>query len=1008
MEKHIIVKRIFAFVMSFVMLVTGLPVNFIVAAQPEAAPVKLTLTADKTEVNPGDVITVDVNINENTQIIAADFVITYDSQKLELANEKDEFDSYKVYCPLIDGTAYDKYWTIVTGTNTAGQYHYVMTTQGSNYAIKSGGTIGRIKLKVKDGVKGKIDLGLKVVQFATDLEGTGTGTEVSTSTTNNTDVYVPVPLEGISIPEKLTLNVGFSSNKLPITLLPADASVSSKEVATWKSDRTEVATVEDGVITAHAIGNANITVTYAGKSDTCVVTVEDPLKSIKLDKEELSLERGSKYQLNIVTTPDPATGIPTFTWRSESDSVATVEQNGMVTAVGKGQTKIIVESSDKKFTAECVVNVTIPIKGIKLDKSDEHLRRGIEGSEQTTLVATVDPVDATEDTSVVWVSDNQGVVKVEKTSNNTANVIAVGNGTAKVIASIGGKETSCKFTVTTAITSISFGKTEDSSLSAGQNDQLNVTFLPADYNESDELVWSTSAEDIATVENGLVKTKTFGTVEIKAELKSNPDVFTTCEYTVQPVKATSVQLNYSNLTLNKNESKNLVATVLPENTTDSKAITWSSSDNTKVSVSQEGKITALAACENVVIKATSVANPDLFDECSVTVLVPQDGIEISDKSLNLKRGISGEDTYTLTYKITPEDTTDKPDVTWSTSNSSVATVDQEGNVKAVGHGTAQITVSAGGFSAVCTVTVSVPLLGISIKEQDQELLLGQTLDLTLVNNPEDTDDMSKVEWSSSSDTIATVDENGKVTALTEGEVIITAKKAGYTATTTIKTKRIPLGSIAIKNVITEMLKGKSEKLEVIFDPDNTTDPRDIEWSSSDEDVAIVDENGVVTALKAGEVTITAKSSMEGVEPATIKFTVKEVNIGSVLIDKDEYTDKDLRVGDEFYLSYSLNPEEATDNYTYKWLSSDDSIATIDENGKVTALKEGKVVFTLFVVSEYGEEYTDTFEVYIQPELVENVDSPDTGDINILFVLSLMFISFVAIVVISKKKALLTK
>ncbi len=1006
MNKELVVKKLFAFVMSFVMLFTSIPLNFIVAAEPQAD-VNLTINADKTEVNAGDVVTVSIDINENTKIIDAQFSLKYDSSKVTpVLNERNSVD---VTSPVLTEGNYNWVRTsAISKDKTAINCAWTSSMGGSEALIESG-TFMQVKFTVNEGAKGKINFDLSIVKFEkADEKDDSITYELSTAYKDNTNVYVPIPLEGIKLDkDTLTLNVNQKSDALKVTKIPEDAMVDEGEVVTWDTSKPDVATIENGVVTAKSVGVSVITARYAGKSAICTVTVNAPLESISLSQTELSLEKGGQAKLDLILNPTYANNLPKFVWSSEDGGVANVDQTGLVTATGRGTTNIKVKSEDGRFEATCKVGVTVPIDSITLNVENITLRRGVEGREETTLIATINPDDATIDADVAWISNNDRVVKVEKINATQAKITAVGNGDAKIVASLGSKSAECNVKVETALKSITFGKTTDNTIYVGQTDILNVQYLPEDTTDLKEVEWTTSSQTTATVENGTVIALAPGEVTITATSKADPTISTSCTYNIQPILATGVQLNYNKLTLKKNETFELIATVLPENTTDSKDVKWTTSDEDVVSV-VDGKITAVSAGENVKIRATSVANEELFAECTVNVIVPLEGIEINEENVTLKRGVEGESEYTLTAKLLPEDTTDKLEITWISSNENIVTVNN-GKITAVSGGTAQITAVAGEFtSKPCNVKVEVPLTGISIKEQDMELLLRQILKLTLECNPEDTTDESKVEWSSSNDDMATVDENGVVTAKAEGEVIITAKKSGFEATTTITIKRMALNSIAIKNKITEMLKGQTELLEVIFEPENTTDSKDITWSSSDEEVATVDENGNLVALKAGEVTITATSAIEGVEPVSITFTVKEISISSVTINKEDVNEDDFTVGKSFELKYDLNPANATDGYTVKWLSSDENIATVDENGVVTAKAEGNVKITLCIVNEFGDEFVDTYEIYIKPEVVENVTSPGTGDINITLVLSVMILCAVTMIVILNKKRALTK
>ena len=177
-------------------------------------------------------------------------------------------------------------------------------------------------------------------------------------------------------------------------------------------------------------------------------------------------------------------------------------------------------------------------------------------------------------------------------------------------------------------------------------------------------------------------------------------------------------------------------------------------------------------------------------------------------------------------------------------------MNQNGLVTAVGQGTATITVSRGDKTASCEVVVSAPLESISI-QPTLELLKKQTAALTITYNPENTTDDKTAVWSSSDDKIATVDQNGVVTAVAPGKATITAKVGKHEAACTVTVKEQPLNSIALNKQEMTLDKGKTESLTVTYNPEDTTDDKTVVWSTSDSNVATV-KNGVVTAVGVGK------------------------------------------------------------------------------------------------------------------------------------------------------------
>jgi len=390
----------------------------------------------------------------------------------------------------------------------------------------------------------------------------------------------------------------------------------------------------------------------------------------------------------------------------------------------------------------------------------------------------------------------------------------------------------------------------------------------------------------------------------------------------------SVSLNKTELNLTKGKSEMLVATVLPENATD-KTVTWSSSDATVASVGQDGKVTALKSG-----KASITAKAgEKSASCAVTVTTPVESVSLDRNNVTLEVG----QTTTLVATIHPNDADEKT-VEWTTSNAAVATVDN-GKVTAVKEGTATITASVGGKSATCTVTVNsnvVPVASVTLNKKELSLTKGQSETLTATVTPDNATDKT-VTWSSSDATIVSVGQDGKVTALKSGKVTITAK-AGEKSANCAVTVTTPVESVSLDRNNVTLEVGQTTMLVATISP-NDADNKNVSWKSSNAAVATVD-NGKVTAVKEGTATITASV---GGKSATCTVTVNSsvVPVSSVILNKTELS---LEEGESETLTATVVPDNATDK-TVSWSSGDATIATVDQNGKVTAVKEGSTTVT---------------------------------------------------------------
>ena len=176
---------------------------------------------------------------------------------------------------------------------------------------------------------------------------------------------------------------------------------------------------------------------------------------------------------------------------------------------------------------------------------------------------------------------------------------------------------------------------------------------------------------------------------------------------------------------------------------------------------------------------------------------------------------------------------------------------------------------------------TVAVTGVSVSPSSITLTEGDSQSLSATVSPGDATDKS-VTWSSSAPAVATVDQSGKVTAVKAGTATITVKTTdgGKTATctVTVNAKVIAVTQVTLDVKTKELVEGESFTLKATVSPDNASD-KSVTWSSSDETVAKVDQNGKVTAVKAGAATITV-TTKDGNKTATCAVTVQAATGGN--------------------------------------------------------------------------------------------------------------------------------
>jgi uncharacterized protein YjdB len=313
-----------------------------------------------------------------------------------------------------------------------------------------------------------------------------------------------------------------------------------------------------------------------------------------------------------------------------------------------------------------------------------------------------------------------------------------------------------------------------------------------------------------------------------------------------------VKLDVSSLDLKVGEYYYIKTTLTPKDATDT-ALTWESSDTKIAIIADDGKVTAKGAGSAIIMVRTEAGG---VAYCKVNVRQPVSAVilNFADKTIytNAK--------FTLKASITPSAATNL-NVTWKSSNEKVATVSASGEVTGLTGGVAIITCTTmdGGFTASCVVTVRETVTTIKLDYDNYNLGVTKTFKLTVTVSTE-TATNQKVIWSSSNDSIATVNQKGRVTGVSVGYATITATALDGSEVEASCEVRVvtPVSSITISTNFMSLYVGDTKKLTASIKPKNATYKTAI-WSSSDPSVAIVDDEGTVTALKAGTATITAET-----------------------------------------------------------------------------------------------------------------------------------------------------
>lgn len=217
-----------------------------------------------------------------------------------------------------------------------------------------------------------------------------------------------------------------------------------------------------------------------------------------------------------------------------------------------------------------------------------------------------------------------------------------------------------------------------------------------------------------------------------------------------------------------------------------------------------------------------------------------------------------------------------------------------------------------------------------------------------------------VRWASSRPEVATVDQNGKVAAVSLGDALITVttEDGGKTATceVVVTPTVVLVKSITLNQATITMLEEETQTLVATVFPEDATNKKVI-WTSNHPEIAAVDQEGVVTAVKKGQAVITAMAE-DGEFTATCQVTVNapQIAVDGVQLNKEEML---LFTGGAEKLLATVSPANASEK-SVTWASSDEAVATVDAQGVVSAVGEGTAVITVTTVDgEFTDECTVT-------------------------------------------------
>ena len=684
------------------------------------------------------------------------------------------------------------------------------------------------------------------------------------------------------------------------------------EYAWFESQDPGIATIDPvtGVVTAVGQGTTYVRLlTTNGTYGLCKVEVGPGAEWLMFDEVICTLGVG---QSKVLTCDKSAGSITTRTYTSSNPAVLSVVGNDAtctIRALSVGKATVTATSSNGK-TVTC--DVTVKAAPEKVEFSQSSFSIGI-GEKALLPTVTVSSSKGECSQNVAYTVDNANVVV-----SSTGYVTGIKDGSATVTATTY-NGLSAKITVRVLPEPSSISLTaEKTRIAVGDVLPLKVAMdAPGTYS------FAADKEGTVRISNGAATALAAGKVTITATTYNGLSDSITIE--ILPVP-TSIALDAGEASLGVGMTRTLSASI-PAGTLG----TWRfrSSNSAVATVNAKGVVTAVAegtAEIGVYVDGHEV----IFDTCQVTVLPMPAKISLSETAMALKTGATAQ----LTAVLTSADGRacyGKP--VFTSSDSKVATV-ENGRITAVGQGTAVITVAADASNAVkATCKVTVTNANVRFEETELKLGVGETYALGVIV-PET---QGNYAITSSNTAVATVDKNGRITAVGQGTATITAVNGSDQAECRVTVSARP-ASVQLSHSKKDLIVGSSFQLNASLLPEGSASV--LTYESGNKAVATVTADGLVTAVGYG----TAEIRVSTYDASVYAICTVKAVYEPEMIRFGELNDLVIAVGDSYTLEKPVmysSKGECDSTYTLSISNSACASVSLTEGRYVIkALKEG--------------------------------------------------------------------
>lgn len=685
------------------------------------------------------------------------------------------------------------------------------------------------------------------------------------------------------------------------------------------------------------------------------------VRSVKVDSITVSasspeVTKGDTLQMNAIVLPTDA-GIRTVRWSvANTSGEASIDGDGVLTALAAGEVVVTASAMDDSGVSGSMTVTVSPLVPTGIEFDEDELSLKVNESADLKVIISPSNADIPTGTYCIYSSDDEGVAYV----SDAGEVTGVSPGKCSVSVSFAGLTASIPVTVIHDRPDklILEGPTE---IYVNQTATYSVGAEPIGV-VLEDIIWSvTEGYDKCVIsEDGELSARAPGTVTVRAADRFYPDVYDELAVTIKPVLVDGLIIEGDTQML-RTEQQTLRAH--SDNHATDERVSWSVENVTgEAEIDQDGTVTALAA-GTVKVRADALDGSGAFAYFEITIFLREpEELEISgpDSVRKLSEG-----TYTVTY-IPEASDVEEGKLVWSVSDTSVATIDDNGVLSALTVGTVTVKATYKDISATKEVSVA-PIAPEKITLSGKtELVRNETARYTATTEP-GTADVEGIVFSVENGTgEATIDGNGLLTPVAAGTVTVKAESASDSSVSdSIQVTILPVKAtkIAIDGPAA-IARTAVVEYRVSLTPSDA-DAVPVKWTITEKDgAATVDENGSVKAVSEGKVILRAEATDGSGLYDEIEITVTPVEVTALEIVGETSV---MKLSETVY-TVKYSPEDAdVSPEKLVWSVSDTGLATVDKDGKLTALKPGTVKLT----ATYGEVKA-TVDIEIKPIPVERI------------------------------------